>query len=75
MTAAIALLTRLPVRTDGSSAGAAAFGLVGAFLGLAAAAPLIVLAPLPGAPAKAVAAAAGAGLGPAAAQQVADKQP
>jgi len=33
------------------------------------------LAPLPGAPATAVAAAAGAGLGPAAAQQVADKQP
>jgi adenosylcobinamide-GDP ribazoletransferase len=49
MTAAIALLTRLPVRTDGSRAGAAAFGLVGAVLGLAAAAPLLILAPLPGA--------------------------
>jgi adenosylcobinamide-GDP ribazoletransferase len=49
MTAAIALLTRLPVRTDGASAGAAAFGVVGAVLGLAAAAPLLLLAPLPGA--------------------------
>jgi adenosylcobinamide-GDP ribazoletransferase len=49
MTAAIALLTRIPVRTDGASAGAAAFGLVGAVLGLAAAAPLLVFAPLPGA--------------------------
>ena len=49
MTAALSLLTRLPVRTDGSRAGAAAFGLVGAVLGAAAAAPLLVLAPLPGA--------------------------
>jgi adenosylcobinamide-GDP ribazoletransferase len=49
MTAAIALLTRIPVRTDGASAGAAAFGLVGAVLGLAAAAPLLVFGPLPGA--------------------------
>ena len=49
MTAAIALLTRIPVRTDGTRAGAAAFGLVGAVLGLAAAAPLLVFAPLPGA--------------------------
>ena len=49
MTAAIALLTRIPVRTDGTRAGAAAFGLVGAVLGLAAAAPLFVFAPLPGA--------------------------
>jgi len=49
MTAAIALLTRIPVRTDGASAGSAAFGLVGAVLGLAAAAPLLVFAPLPGA--------------------------
>jgi len=49
MTAAIALLTRIPVRTDGTRAGAAAFGVVGAVLGLAAAAPLLVFAPLPGA--------------------------
>jgi len=49
MTAAIALLTRIPVRTDGTRAGAAAFGLVGAVLGLAAAAPLLVFALLPGA--------------------------
>jgi len=49
MTAAIALLTRIPVRTDGTRAGAAAFGLVGAGLGLGAAAPLFVFAPLPGA--------------------------
>jgi adenosylcobinamide-GDP ribazoletransferase len=49
MTAALSLLTRIPVRTDGTTAGAAAFGLVGALLGLAAAAPLLVLGPLPGA--------------------------
>jgi adenosylcobinamide-GDP ribazoletransferase len=49
MTAALALLTRIPVRTDGSRAGAWAFGLVGAVLGLAAAAPLLLFAPLPGA--------------------------
>jgi adenosylcobinamide-GDP ribazoletransferase len=46
MTAAIALLTRIPVRTDGTSTGAAAFGLVGALLGVAAAAPVLVLGPL-----------------------------
>ena len=49
MTAALALLTRIPVRTDGSRAGAWAFGLVGAVLGLAAAAPMLLFAPLPGA--------------------------
>jgi adenosylcobinamide-GDP ribazoletransferase len=49
VTAAISLLTRIPVRTDGTRAGAWAFGVVGAALGLAAAAPLLVLAPLPGA--------------------------
>jgi adenosylcobinamide-GDP ribazoletransferase len=48
VTAALALLTRIPVRTDGSRAGAWAFGLVGAVLGLAAAAPLLLFAPLPG---------------------------
>jgi adenosylcobinamide-GDP ribazoletransferase len=47
--AAISLLTRIPVRTDGTRAGAWAFGVVGAVLGLAAAAPLLILAPLPGA--------------------------
>jgi adenosylcobinamide-GDP ribazoletransferase len=47
--AAIALLTRIPVRTDGARAGAWAFGIVGAVLGLAAAAPMLVLTPLPGA--------------------------
>jgi adenosylcobinamide-GDP ribazoletransferase len=49
MTAALALLTRIPVRTDGARTGAWAFGLVGAVLGLAAAAPVLVFAPLPGA--------------------------
>ena len=51
MTAAIALLTRVPVRTDGHApAGAAAFGLVGAVLGLAARSALLAgAAPLPGA--------------------------
>lgn len=49
MIAAISLLTRIPVRTDGTRAGAWAFGVVGAVLGLAAAAPLLILAPLPGA--------------------------
>jgi adenosylcobinamide-GDP ribazoletransferase len=48
MTSALALLTRIPLRTDGSRAGAWAFGLVGAVLGLAAAAPLLLFAPLPG---------------------------
>jgi len=48
VTAALGLLTRIPVRTDGSRAGAWAFGLVGAVLGLAAAAPLLLFAPLPG---------------------------
>ena len=48
MTAALGLLTRIPVRTDGSRAGAWAFGIVGAVLGLAAAAPLLLFAPLPG---------------------------
>lgn len=47
--AAISLLTRIPVRTDGTRAGAWAFGIVGAVLGLAAAAPMLILAPLPGA--------------------------
>jgi adenosylcobinamide-GDP ribazoletransferase len=49
MIAAVALLTRLPVRTNGRSPGAAAFGVVGALLGLAAAGPALVFAPLPGA--------------------------
>jgi adenosylcobinamide-GDP ribazoletransferase len=49
MTAALALLTRIPVRTDGSRAGAWAFGLVGAMLGLAAAAPVLLFSPLTGA--------------------------
>ena len=47
MIAAIALLTRIPVRTDEARAGAWAFGVVGALLGLAAVAPVLVLAPLP----------------------------
>lgn len=48
MIAAISLLTRIPVRTDGARAGAWAFGVVGAALGPAAAAPLLIVAPLPG---------------------------
>ncbi|MFL5777085.1 MAG: adenosylcobinamide-GDP ribazoletransferase [Chloroflexota bacterium] len=43
MAAAFSLLTRVPVRADGSRSGAAAFGVVGAILGAAAAAPLLLV--------------------------------
>jgi adenosylcobinamide-GDP ribazoletransferase len=43
LVAAIAFLTRVPVEADGTRTGAAAFAVVGAVLGLAAAVPVLLL--------------------------------
>src|SRR5688500_7621088 len=44
-TAALAFLTRVPVRAVDSRTGAAAFGLIGALMGVAACWPMVVFGP------------------------------